>query len=442
MRNSWIIALRELKERVLNPAFLWMLFIGPLLFLSCLYFLFKAGDEGKTSLKVLIADPTGMMENKIVSQETKAVEYYFFDDYLELEEFRDNKKYQKFDALIEVNEKILINKKAFVFYREAPSLDVKMQLKFQLERRVEEVMIAEFTNMEVDDFRQIKQALNVDFRNVYDPKNEASNLEGWVGFIFGLLIILFVFLFGLTVLRSTAREKSNRIVEVLLASVKPTHLMLGKICGIGLAALIQILVWSLFITLGLLFFRATIFPDLLDFSNYEGVQMSSEVKEQLLSNIPSQRYNEFIDLVYKRIDFTFFLFHFFLFFIATYFFYAAFFSAIGAMSGSESDGQQFLIPLLCILGLSVYSGYYAIYFPDAELTSWLQFIPFTSSVIVMVKLAQGYPEGTYYLVWLSLLTLILFTVLFLSIAGRIYRNGILHFGLKASLRNLFYFMRK
>ena len=115
MRNSWIIALRELKERVLNPAFLWMLFIGPLLFLGCLYFLFKAGDEGKTSLKVLIADPTGMMENKIVSQETKAVDYYFFDDYLELEEFRDNKKYQKFDALIEVNEKILINKKAFVF---------------------------------------------------------------------------------------------------------------------------------------------------------------------------------------------------------------------------------------------------------------------------------------------------------------------------------------
>ena len=192
MRNSWIIALRELKERVLNPAFLWMLFIGPLLLLSCLYFLFKAGDEGKTSLKVLIADPTGMMENKIVSQETKAVDYYFFDDYLELEEFRDNKKYQKFDALIEVNEKILINKKAFVFYRETPSLDVKMQLKFQLERRVEEVMISEFTNMEVDDFRQIKQALNVDFRNVYDPKNEASNLEGWVGFIFGLLIVVFV----------------------------------------------------------------------------------------------------------------------------------------------------------------------------------------------------------------------------------------------------------
>ena len=88
MRNSWIIALRELKERVLNPAFLWMLFIGPLLLLSCLYFLFKAGDEGKSSLRVLIADPTGMMENKIVSQETKAVDYYFFDDYLEFNSIR------------------------------------------------------------------------------------------------------------------------------------------------------------------------------------------------------------------------------------------------------------------------------------------------------------------------------------------------------------------
>ncbi|NBX79331.1 MAG: ABC transporter permease, partial [Flavobacteriales bacterium] len=236
MRNTWLIAMRELKERFSNSTFLWMMFIGPLFFLIFLFFLFKSGDEGKTTLKVLIVDPAGLMENKIVTQEGKAVQYYFISDYLEIEEFRDGKRYQDFDALVEANEKVLMNKKVFVFYRENPSMDVKMQLKFQLERRVEEVMIENFTNLSVDQFRQIKQPLNVDFRNVYDPKDESSHLEGWVGLVFGTLIVLFVLLFGMTILRSTTKEKSNRIVEVLLASVKPTQLMLGKITGIGLAA--------------------------------------------------------------------------------------------------------------------------------------------------------------------------------------------------------------
>jgi ABC-2 type transport system permease protein len=179
------------------------------------------------------------MDTKIVAQEGKTIDYYFTDKYIEVEEFRDSKKYRDFDALMEVNEKILMNKKAFIFYRENPSPDLKMHLKFQLERRVEEVMIEQFTRLSVDEFRQIKQPLNVDFRNVYDPKNEASDMEGWVGFVFGAIIVLFVLLFGMTILRSTTREKSNRIVEVLLASVKPSQLMLGKITGIGISALIH-----------------------------------------------------------------------------------------------------------------------------------------------------------------------------------------------------------
>ncbi|MFY7944727.1 MAG: hypothetical protein ACOVNZ_09090, partial [Crocinitomicaceae bacterium] len=112
MKNSWLIAKRELKERLSNGAFLWMLFIGPLISLFLIYLLFKAGDEGKASLKILIVDPINLMDNKIVAQEGKTIDYYFTDKYIEVEEFRNAKKYQDFDALMEVNEKILINKKA------------------------------------------------------------------------------------------------------------------------------------------------------------------------------------------------------------------------------------------------------------------------------------------------------------------------------------------
>jgi ABC-2 type transport system permease protein len=437
MRNSWLIAIRELKERFSNGTFLWMMVLGPFLFLLLLFFLFKSGDEGKKNLKVLIGDPAGLMENKIIASESKTISYYFISDYLEIEEFRDGKAYQSFDALIEVNEKVLMNKKSFVFYRENPSSDVKMQLKFQLERRVEEVMIENFTNLSVDQFRQIKQPLNVDFRNVYDPKNEASDLEGYVGLVFGFLIVLFVLLFGMTILRSTTKEKSNRIVEVILASVKPYQLMLGKITGIGLAALIQIFVWTFFITIGLIVFRQYIFTDMFDPSNWEGIQVSAEVQQQLMETNSVERYNQFVDLIYERINFGFMFVHFLFFFIAAYYFYGAFFSTIGSIAGTESDGQQFVLPIVIILGLSVYLGFLAVVVPDAIIVKYASLIPFTAPVVMMVKLAQGLPIGSYYLVILSLLILVVSTIVLLWLAGKIYKNGILQFGHRAKLKNIF-----
>lgn len=437
MRNSWLIAIRELKERFSNTTFLWMMVLGPFLLLILLFFLFKSGDEGKKSLKVLIADPGGLMENKIIASEGKTISYYFIGDYLEIEEFRDGMTYQKFDAMIEVNEKVLMNKKSFVFYRENPSADVKMQLKFQLERRVEEVMIENFTNLSLDQFRQIKQPLNVDFRNVYDPKNEASDLEGYVGLVFGFLIVVFVLLFGMTILRSTTKEKSNRIVEVILASVKPYQLMLGKITGIGLAALIQIFVWTFFIAVGLIVFRQYIFLDMFDPSNWEGIQVSAEVQQQLMESNSAERYNQFVDLIYGRINFSFMFVHFLLFFIAAYYFYGAFFSTIGSIAGTESDGQQFVLPIVVILGLSIYLGFLAVVVPDATIVKWASLIPFTAPVVMMVKLAQGLPIGNYYLVILSLLILITATIILLWLAGKIYKNGILQFGHRAKLKNIF-----
>ncbi len=436
MRNSWLIAIRELKERFSNGTFLWMMVLGPFLFLFLLFFLFKSGDEGKKNLKVLIADPASLMENKIIASESKTISYYFISDYLEIEEFRDGKAYQSFDALIEVNEKVLMNKKSFVFYRKNPSADVKMQLKFQLERRVEEVMIENFTNLSVDQFRQIKQPLNVDFRNVYDPKNEASDLEGYVGLVFGFLIVLFVLLFGMTILRSTTKEKSNRIVEVILASVKPYQLMLGKITGIGLAALIQIFVWTFFIAIGLIIFRQYIFTDMFDPSNWEGIQVSAEVQQQLMETNSAERYNQFVDLIYGRINFGFMFVHFLFFFIAAYYFYGAFFSTIGSIAGTESDGQQFVLPIVIILGLSVYLGFLAVVVPDATIVKYASLIPFTAPVVMMVKLAQGLPIGSYYLVILSLLILVVSTIVLLWLAGKIYKNGILQFGHRAKLKNI------
>lgn len=444
MRNTGIIAMREWKERIRSRSFLVLAILGPLVVLGLIYLLFALGGKNQTHWRVLIADPAGIMGNKIMAKEDVQITYDFANDYIEHDDFAKGMRYQKYDALLEVNEKVLNNKTGFLFYREKPSFLMSTRVQYQFERRLEEVMVEQFTDLSVAKFRELKQPINLAFRNVYDPRDEASDLSGWVGFFFGAVILLFIFTFGMTILRSITREKSNRIVEVILASVKPRELMLGKILGIGFAAFVQFAIWVGVIALGLYAMRETLFPDMLDASNWDMSQMTEEFKNQTLkdSMLSSKAYNEFVELVYERIQFGSMLGFFVLFFVLGYLFYGSFFAALGASAGSESDGQQFVFPLIGLLALGLYAGYYAMYYPTSELNTWFSFIPFTSPVSCMVKLAQGYPEGTAYQLLFSIIFLALSTAITLWMAGRIYKNGILHQGHRLSLYQLIQWLRK
>lgn len=444
MKNSWIVAMRELKERIRSKSFIAMAVIGPVLVLAVIYLLFALGGKNKTHWNVLITDPNNIMQSKIMANEDASLTYAFANDYIEIEDFANNPDYQKYDAMLEVNEKVLNNKTGFLFYREKPSMKMSVLIRYHFERRLEELMVAQFTSLSISDFRKIKQPINLGFRNVYDPRDEASDMGGWVGFFFGSVILLFIFLFGMTILRSISKEKSNRIVEVLLASVKPRQLMLGKIFGIGISAFIQFAFWILFIGIGLYAMRETLFPDMLDASRIDVVQMTEEMKNQSMQEkmITAKEYNEFVELVYERIPFGTMVSIFALFLGAGYLFYGTFFAALGALSGSESDGQQFVIPLIALLFFALYAGHYAIENPSSELATWFSMIPFTSPVVCMVKLAQGYPEGQSYLLYVSFFILLVSAVLLLALAGRLYKNGILQFGHRLGLRQFIRWSRR
>ena len=442
MKNSWLIASREFMDRWNSRSYQWMLVVGPLLILVFTYFLLKFGDQGKSSLRVLIADPTDLFDNKITSNPTKAVEYSFYTTYLDFEEFRDGNRFKEFDAFVEINEKILNNKTVKLFYRERPSMEVKIKLKFELERRVEECMIEQFTNLGIDRYRQIKQPLNIDFLNVYDPKNQAENEKGWVGLFFGAIILFFIGLFGMTILRSTSKDKSNRVVEVLLASVRSTDLMLGKIIGIGISAFFQLLIWGFVIIIGLLIFKEYVFTDIFDPSKYEGLQYASEVKNEILANSNFARYNTFIDLIYHRINYTVMLPVFLFFFAASYFFYAAFFMAIGATAGSESDGQQFIIPIFCLLLLSFYAGFQTIYSPDSFLAQFFAYFPFTAAMVALINVSIGVTSSGIVQLILGFLFLLLNAFFFLWISARLFENGILNSGHRLTWKTVVQWLKK
>lgn len=413
MTKFWLITLRECKERLTQRGFWWMLVLGPLVVLLLLVGLLFAADQGKEKIKVLIADPGQIMEHKVLAQQEKYVSYYFLDSYLELNEFEKAKAYQEFDVLLELNEKVLNNKKCFVFYREQLSMDTRMQLKFEVERRLEEILANEFSALSAQAFRSIKQGLIFDFRDLDDPKNESKETSSWTGFAIGAFILLFVSIYGMTIFRATTKEKSSRIVEVLLASVKPHQLMMGKIAGIGIVALLQLIGWAVCLGLGFWLLRSTLFVDILDPSNWQGTA--------------GVRLNPLSDLIFEQLNFGFLLFHFLLFFIGSFFFYGALFSVLGSRSAADADGQQFLIPLLLLIVFGLVAGVFYILFPASSSAQLLMYLPFTSPVLSMIQLTQGATLESYVGILLSWFVLIVSAILLLWLASRWYKKSILKF---------------
>jgi ABC-2 type transport system permease protein len=413
MSKFLLLTQREIQERLGQKGFWYMLVLGPIVVLLLLVALLKAADQGKQELSVLIADPGQIMDHRLMAQEEKHIQYYFLDDYLELNEFERAKAYQEFDVLVELNEKVLNNKKCFVFYRDQMGLDARIQLKFQVERRLEELIAAQHSSLSEQAFRQIKQGIIFDFRDLQDPKNEAKEANTWAGFVLGAFILFFVGLYGMTIFRATVREKSNRIVEVLLASVRPQQLMLSKIVGIGLVALLQLFGWVLMLALGFVLLRETLFLDVLDPSHW--------------GQGGPERLNPLSTLVFEQLNLSFLFLHFVVFFAASFLFYGALFAVLGARSSADADGQQFLLPLIFLVSFGIFAGIYAIYYPHTILTQIFAYLPFSAPVLALITLAKGVSLAVYTKILLSLLVLVVSALLLLKLAGRWYKNSILKF---------------
>jgi len=444
MKNSLTIALRELKERISSRSYILFSIFGPIVVLGIVYILFVVGGNQAQSWNVLVTDKAGLLDNRMMPHPDSTVSYSFANDYIEHTNFAQGKRYQQYDAMVEINEKILGNKVSHVFYRTKPSLNLQAKVQYHVERRIEEVMVERFTNLKVEKFREIKQPIQFAFRNVYDPYDQTSDIRTWVGFFFGVIIIVFIALFGMTILRSISFEKNNRIIEVLLSCVRSEQILFGKITGIGWAAFIQFAIWIGVIALGLFLMREWLFPNIYDASalNFAQLDDSGRILSMQDKLYQGQTFNAVVDLVYERIRFGIIVPFFVVFFVGGYLFYGAFFAAIGATAGTENDGQQFIIPILFILVLSVYAGYYAMQNPQSELTTLVHFLPFTSPIAVMIRLSYGYAPETVYQLWIALAILLISAWGCIAIAARLYHNGVLQFGHRLQLRQLIKWSKK
>lgn len=261
-----------------------------------------------------------------------------------------------------------------------------------------------------------------------------SGITTIVGFIGAFLIYLFIFLYGVQVMKGVIEEKTNRIVEVIISSVKPFQLMMGKIVGIAMVGFTQFIIWVLLVTL----LSAPVSSLVMNLADIEPNQIAQNVAPNIADSTPqiqSVQPNTSLNMLngLSQLNVPLLLGLFIFYFIGGYLFYGALFAAVGSAVDNETDTQQFMMPITLPLIFSIAISQSIINAPNSTLSVWLSMIPFSSPVIMMVRLPFGVPTIE---IIASMLCMVLGFIATVWFAGRIYRIGILTYGKKPSYKDL------
>lgn len=317
-----------------------------------------------------------------------------------------------------------------VVFREGDlSLGVENYLERQVEKYLQrEKLKASGVDPEILALSKTKVKLRVINTATRQETQNASLVKMGLGYLSAFLIYLFIFLYGAQVMRGVIEEKSNRIMELMMASVRPFPMMMGKILGIGGVALLQFVVW---ISLGgLLYFLA------LELFLAEALNQASQAGPSLLQEEGFPLLSLYQSL--SSINFPLILGVFSFYFIFGYLLYAALFAAIGSAVDKESDSSQYMLPVSLPLVAGLIVILRALDQPDGSLAFWFSIIPFTAPVVMMARLPFGVAGWE---LALSMLILALSFLAFTALAAKIYRTGVLMYGKKASFRELWRWLR-
>jgi len=413
MRKIWLIIKREYLVRVRKKAFIVMTIVGPLL------------------MAALMIVPT-YLANETQELRTIAIqeEGFEFTNEMEDTDFLYFSKIPTEEAVLLKNDFSESNYYALL-YKEGNnftlcsnqqiSLSVSKTIENQLEQIIEHQKLKaagiDLTILsEAESTVRITTKIITEDGNTTNSQAEASM---GIGFICGILIYMFIFMYGTMVMRGVIEEKTSRIVEVIISSVKPFQLMMGKILGVALVGLTQFALWIL-LTIAIASVAELMFMDSSSFTaELDSTQQSILLSE--LSNLTGG-----INLVQIFVSFIFY-------FLAGYLMYSSLFAAVGSAVDAEADTQQFVVPITIPLILAFILIQPIMENPDGPLAFWMSIIPFTSPVIMMVRLPFGVANWE---LALSMGVLILSFILTTYLAGKIYRTGILMYGKKTSYKEL------
>lgn len=428
-----LIIKREFNAKVRNKSFIVMTFLSPLLFVGMAALIgYLASVNSDEAVKVAIHDQAAMLKNDFKSnKETKYEDLSALP--LAVAKEKASEDYEGLIYVPQVNDPQELLHKVEYISNDSPGMDFINDM--------ERVLNDKLTRLNLEkakiDYAQIEAAkTKADIRLSKFSGEESlrwlNEIKIGIGFAFGYLIMMFIIIYGNMVMRSVIEEKTNRIIEIIISSVKPFQLMMGKIIGTSLAGILQFLIWAV---LGTLLFTLAGSLLGLELGNPAMQQGTAAVEASTQSTAMMQSYiTELLNLPLATMFISFLIY-----FIGGYFLYSSIYAAIGAAVDSETDSQQFLLPIILPLMLGVYVGFFTVVNdPHGTVATIFSMIPLTSPIVMLMRIPFGVP------LWEIIVSmLILFATFFLVVwfASKIYRIGILMYGKKPTYKELYKWLK-
>jgi len=428
MGKIGLIIEREYLNKVKNKAFILTTFLTPLIIVGFSLFIgYLVSVNNDTVKNISVVDQSGYFTNSLNNSDD--LNFHFINDF-DLEEAKLISKTKSdygllfipyYDDLNQIADSIMF------ISEDAPSIGVISRIEGKIERLLTN---KNFEKVGLDIEKINKSKININLYQESFEGEETTKMDGIMklafGMILGMLLYIFIFAYGSMIMMSVIEEKTSRIMEIMISSVKPFQLMMGKILGTSLAGLTQFLVWTILIMM-FSYLMSAIF----------GIETSTQNSELLLSSSGNASMNEealnmissFINLPLTNIFIAFLIY-----FIGGYLLYASLFAAIGAAVDNQTDAQQFVMPITIILILALYVGIFTVpEDPNGTVAIIFSYIPFTSPVVMLMRIPNGVP---IYEQIISIIILYLTFTLCIWVAAKIYRVGILMYGKKPSYKEL------
>lgn len=428
MNKIWLVFQREFLNRVQKKSFLVATILVPLIFpaiIGVMLFIFKKQEEAAGKSKIEVVDKSG----KMVLESTD--KYDFVPVTGELDQAKKTFQESNDFALLYIPAFDLQKPEGFALYtKENASIRKIGDLEKILENRIHDLKLEQF-NIDQATLKSLKTSVDISAINISES-GEQKNNTGFLyvlGFILGILIYMFVLVYGMQIMLGVIEEKTSKIVEVIVSSVRPFQLMMGKILGIAAVGLLQFTIWVVLITTLSSAMLAVFGMKMPQQQAMEQVAQQDPEVQEMQNNVVMKTLGSL-----SEVNIGYIAFNFAFFFLGGYLLYGSLFAAVGAAVDSQQEAQQFNLPIM----LPLMIAYFALFMfilpePNSTASFWFSIIPFTSPVAMVGRLAFNPP---WWHVVLSQVLLVLGFIFTTWIAARIYRVGILMHGSKVNFKVL------
>ncbi len=437
MNKLKIIIIREFLSKIRNRTFIRMTFISPLIMVALMVTVAYVTKSSMEKVReIAYIDQSGLFDKEKDFQSNKSLIFHDLTGQEIETALKAVQKSGQYGLLYipagSTPEEIAKNIR---FYSEKPpGINFTERLESVLSRRLTEIRMKEMA-LDLNQYKnaKVKVSLQLQTPGGENTSKLETGLKFGIGSAAGYFLFLFIVVYGAMVMRSVIEEKTGRIIEIIVSSVKPFQLMMGKVLGTGLAGILQFIIWTILL---ILLYSAAIPFFGLDKGMQAG-QMQA-VARGVQQNATPDKIAHIFQVIHQLPLGMIFL-SFILFFTGGFLLYASLYAAIGAAVDSETDTQQFMMPIMLPLMLGIYVGFAVIANdPHGNIATIFSLIPFTSPVVMMMRIPLGAP---LWQIVLSLVILYLTFIFMIWIAGKIYRVGILSYGKKPTYKDLFKWLK-